>query len=225
MSKRKYHPDFIQYLQQYPDQLNYAFTHEQQKLNRKYNSDPSFRALADSRFPDPQQRMTALAQQAAMNADASSKADLALQQKRYGIKSLNQDDLKEAFNEHYADYEPSEHVKKLAQENGIADPVADYRQNILPKTVNEQVSRVAPYLFPPQPESAPTPQQPQAPMPPPRAAPVVQRAPVPQTDMQGSSFSGAEGAPPPPPAPPQGGGGNEPTFVPRGMYAPGTENM
>lgn len=221
MSKRKYSPEFVSYLRGYGAQMEYTAMQEAAKIKKAIFSDPARAQALAQAYPDPKQQALAIQQKAAQNAQAISQALLAQKQKEFGVKQITPSVLREAFHEDRAQYEPDEHVMDLARANGVTDPAADYRQNVLPKSVDHDISQVAPYLFP---QQKPVEMQPETitaapPRPAARPAPTVQQAPAPQTETQGTSLGGDQGAP----EISGGGEGGDTLAGGARMYQPGTE--
>lgn len=215
MSKRKYAPEFVSYLRGYGSQMEYTAMQEAAKIKKAIYSDPARAQALAQAYPDPQAREAAIQTKAVQNAQQISQALLEKKQQEFGVKQITPGVLREAFHEDRAQYEPDEHVMELARANGDPDPAATYRKEILPKSVDHDVSQVAPYLFPQQPK--PIEMQPETitaspRQAAPRPAPTVQQAPAPQVEEEGTSFGGGG-------APAVTGGGDGGTR----MYQPGTE--
>lgn len=202
--------------------MEYTAIQEAARIKKMIYSNPAQAQALANAYPDPQQRENAIMAKAAMNAKQISEALLVKKQKEFGIKEITPAVVREAFHEDRAQFEPDEHVKDLARAAGVTDPTADYRHNVMPKSVDHDMAGVIPYLFPEQQKNVqqnPVNEQPVQQQKRPIAnIPVVENSPAQQTELEGTSFGGEE--------PTTVSGGGEGSGMASGgtrMYQPGTE--
>lgn len=140
--------DFVNYARAYPMMLEGLFAKEADNLRRS----PDVQQWFAKNMPNatPQERDTRIQQQAAMNAQQLGQRAFAEAKQKYGVKQFTPQDLHEAVSG-----EANERANRLA-----GDPIVEraakgadmtkvedqYRNQIVPDTVNREVMGLSRYL-------------------------------------------------------------------------------